>query len=206
MEDALSLPRPISGHLTVIARAVSDILSPAALSVPCMLLGVLASDVPGTYRFALLYFLVAIPLPVAYVLWLVKSGRVTDFHLPNRRDRTGPFLVSIAAALGAAALLYKFGAPAIFLAPVVMGLVQTAALFLITLAWQISIHTATTTALVTFAVLALGSSASILAFLVPLVMWARIYLGRHTPAQAVAGSLLGCGSFAALFALRGIVW
>jgi membrane-associated phospholipid phosphatase len=206
MEDALSLPRPISGHLTVIARAVSDILSPAALSVPCMLLGVLASDVPGTYRFALLYFLVAIPLPVAYVLWLVKSGRVTDFHLPNRRDRTGPFLVSIAAALGAAALLYKFGAPAIFLAPVVMGLLQTAALFLITLAWQISIHTATTTALVTFAVLALGSSASILAFLVPLVMWARIYLGRHTPAQAVAGSLLGCGSFAALFALRGIVW
>ena len=206
MEDALSLPRPISGHLTVIARAVSDILSPAALSVPCMLLGVLASDVPGTYRFALLYFLVAIPLPVAYVLWLLKTGRVTDFHLPNRRDRTGPFLVSIAAALAAAALLYKFGAPAIFLAPVVVALVQTSALFLITLAWQISIHTATTTALVTFAVLALGSGASILAFLVPLVMWARIYLGRHTPAQAVAGSLLGCGSFAALFALRGIVW
>ena len=103
MEDALSLPRPIAGHLTVIARAVSDILSPAALAVPCMLLGVLASDVPGTYRFALLYFLVAIPLPVAYVLWLLKTGRVSDFHLPNRRDRTGPFLVSIAAALGAAA-------------------------------------------------------------------------------------------------------
>ena len=206
MDDALSLPRPFNGHLTVVARAVSDILSPAALSIPCMLLGVLASDVPGTYRFALLYFLVAIPVPVAYVMWLVKSGRVSDFHLPNRRDRTGPFLVSIAAALGAAALLYKFGAPAIFLAPVVMALVQTGALFLITLAWQISIHTATTTALVTFAVLALGSGASVLAFLVPLVMWARIYLGRHTPAQAVAGCLLGCGSFAALFALRGVVW
>src|SRR6185436_890985 len=94
MEDALSIPRPFSAHLTVIARAVSDILSPAALSIPCMLLGVLASDVPGTYRFALLYFLVAIPVPVAYVMWLVKSGRVSDFHLPNRRDRTGPFLVS----------------------------------------------------------------------------------------------------------------
>lgn len=206
MTNVLSLPRPIAGHLSVIARAVSDILSPAVLSIPCLLLGILASDVPGTYRYALLYFLVAIPLPVLYVLWLLKSGRVTDFHLPDRRDRTGPFLISIAGAMGAALLLYYFGAPAVFLAPVLAALLQTLVLFLITLAWQISIHTATTTALVTFAVLALGSGASVLAFLVPLVMWARIYLGRHTLAQTVAGACLGCASFTTLFALRGIVW
>jgi hypothetical protein len=41
---------------------------------------------------------------------------------------------------------------------------------------------------------------------VPLVMWARLYLGRHTLAQTIAGACLGCASFATLFALRGIAW
>jgi len=152
---------------------------------PCLLLGVLASDVSGTYLFALLYFAVAVPVPVMYVVWLVKSGRVDDFHLPERRDRTGPFAVSIAGAVGAAALLYYFGAPVVFLAPVLTALVQTVLLFLITLRWQISIHTATAAGLVTFAILALGSGAAILAVLVPLVAWARVFLGRHTVAQTV---------------------
>jgi membrane-associated phospholipid phosphatase len=195
-----------SRRAAVFARSVSDLLSPAAMAIPCLLLGVLASDVSGTYLFALLYFAVAVPVPVMYVLWLVKSGRVDDFHLPDRRDRTGPFAISIAGAVGAAALLYYLGAPTVFLAPVLTALVQTVLLFLITLRWQISIHTATAAGLVTFAILALGSGAAVLALLVPLVAWARVFLGRHTVAQTVAGAFLGCLSFTMLFALRGIVW
>jgi len=206
MADVAVLSRPMAGHLSALARVISDVFSPAALSIPCLLLGIAFSDVPGTYRYALLYFLVAIPLPLAYVLWMVKSGRVTDFHLPLRRDRTGPFVVSIAGALLAVVLLYVCGAPTVFLAPVTTALAQTLVLFLITLSWQISIHTATTAALVTFAVFALGGTASVLAFLVPLVMWARLYLGRHTVAKTVGGACLGCLSFIALFALRGIAW
>jgi membrane-associated phospholipid phosphatase len=202
----LSIARPFSAHLAAIARSVSDLFSPAALSVPCLLLGVLASDEPGTYRYAILYFFVAIPIPVAYVLWLLKSGRVSDFHLPNRRDRTGPFVVAIAGAVCAAVLLAFLGAPTIFLAPVVTALLLTLGLFLITLKWQISIHSATTTALVTFAVLALGPGAAVLALCIPLVIWARMYLGRHTLAQSLAGACLGCATFMALFALRGNVW
>jgi membrane-associated phospholipid phosphatase len=169
-------------------------------------LGVWASDVPDTYRFAVLYFLIAVPLPVAYVLWLVKTGRVSDFHLPDRRDRKVPFLLAIGSALCAAALLFYFGAPAIFMAPVVTALAETMILFLITLIWQISIHTATTAGLVTFAVLAIGGGATAFLLLVPLVMWARIYLGRHTLAQTVTGACLGCLIFSALFALRGSAW
>jgi membrane-associated phospholipid phosphatase len=205
-EDVLTLGRPISAHLAAVARSISDLFSPAAMSIPCLTLGVLASDVPGTYRYALLYFLIAVPIPVAYVLWLLKSGRVHDFHLPDRRDRTGPFLVSIAGAICAAGVLAYLGAPAVFLAPVLTALVLTLALFVVTLRWQISIHSATTTGLVTFAVLALGSGAVFLASLVPLVIWARMYLGRHTLVQSVAGACLGCAMFVGLFALRGIVW
>jgi membrane-associated phospholipid phosphatase len=42
--------------------------------------------------------------------------------------------------------------------------------------------------------------------LVPVVMWARLYLKRHTLAQTVAGAALGCGAFATLFMLHGIAW
>jgi membrane-associated phospholipid phosphatase len=210
MENALTLQRPVSRDMSArastLARVISDLFSPAALAVPCILLGVYTCQAEGTYWYALWYFLIAVPLPVAYVVWLLLSGRVTDFHLPDRRDRTIPFVVAIGCALGAAVALYLMGAPAEFLAPVVTALAQTMLLFLITLAWQISIHTSTTAGLVTFAALAIGGAAIFLALLVPLVAWARLYLGRHTLAQTVAGAALGTCSFAALFALRGVIW
>ena len=93
-----------------------------------------------------------------------------------------------------------------FRGAIVAAFVQTLLLFAITLVWQISIHTATTAGLVTFAILALGGGASILTLLVPIVAWARLHLRRHTLAQTVAGGVLGTAAFATLFALRGIAW
>ena len=188
------------------ARMISDVLSPPAMAVPALVLGVWASDAVGTYRYAVLYFLLAILMPLLYVVWLLKSGRIADFHLPNRRDRTGPFVVFLLCGLVALGLLVYLGAPASFVAPVIALLFQTLLLFLITLTWQVSIHTASTAGLVTFAVLALGIGAAALFVLVPLVGWARIHLRRHTLAQTLAGALVGCSSFLLLFALRGLAW
>lgn len=202
---ACSVASPSAG-LALSARIISDLFSPAVLSVPALLLGVLASEAPGTYRYAILYFLVAVPLPVLYIVWMLRTGRATDFHLPDRKDRFVPFAVATAAAVAGVVLLYLLGAPAAFLAPVVTALVQTLLLFVITLAWQISIHTASTAGLVTFAALAWGGAALLLSLLLPLVMWARLYLKRHTASQTLAGAVLGCASFGVLFLLEGIVW
>ena len=192
--------------VTKVARAISDICSPAALALPCLLLAVWVSGTPGTIWYALLYFAVAIPVPLVYVVWLVRTGRVPDFHLPRRSDRTGPFAVSLASALVAVGLLIYFDAPSALLAPIVAVFVQTFLLFAVTLVWQISVHTATTAGLTAFAILSLGSGATALVALVPTVTWARLHLGRHTIAQCVAGAVLGSGTFATLFALRGVAW
>jgi hypothetical protein len=202
MDNAIALC-PVRASL---ARVVSDIFSPPALAVPGLLLGVLASDVSGTYRYALLYLLVGVVLPVVYVLWLLKSGRITDFHLSDRRQRRGPFIASLACGFAAFGLLVYLGAPAAFLGPLFALLAEILLLFVITLAWQVSVHTATTAGLVTFACLAFGPAAACWALLVPLVAWARIYLRRHTLAQTLAGAFLGTSCFLALFALRGIAW
>jgi len=188
------------------ARLVSDILSPPMMAIPCMAVGVLYSDVPGTVWYALMYLAVALPLPLVFVMWLVKTGRVTDFHLSARRERIAPFAASVSAALLAAMLLAYYEAPTVFLAPVLTALIQTMLLFVITLVWQISIHTATVAALATFTILALGVEMWPVAVLVPLVAWSRLYLNRHTLAQVVGGAVVGAGTFLTLFALRGIVW
>jgi membrane-associated phospholipid phosphatase len=202
MSNALAIS-PVRASL---ARVISDIFSPPVLAVPALILAVSASDVRGTYRFALLYLLIAVVAPVLYVVWLLKSGRITDFHLSDRRQRRGPFIASLACGIAAWGLLVYLGAPAILLAPILALLLEILLLFVITLVWQVSVHTATTAGLVTFACLAFGPVAAYWIWLVPLVAWARIYLRRHTLAQTVAGACLGSSCFLALFALRGIAW
>jgi hypothetical protein len=148
-----------SRNLYLLARVISDVLSPAALAVPGLMLGVWASREPGTFQYALLYFAIAIPLPMLYVIWLLKTGRITDIHLPNRHERFGPFAVASAAAAGGVALLVALGAPSEFVAPLIAALTQTLLLFAITLAWQISIHTSVSAGLATFAILGIGGAA-----------------------------------------------
>jgi len=196
----------IARPYTMIARTVSDVFSPPVLAAPGLALACWASGVAGVHWFALVYFSMAVLPAACYVVWLVKSGRVADFHLPHRQDRRGVFLVSLASGLAALGTLVYMGAPSSFLAPILALLFQTLVLFLITLTWQISIHTATVSGLVTFAVLVLGGSAIVLFLLIPLVAWGRIYLGRHTPAQTIAGTCLGCSSFVLLFGVYALIW
>jgi hypothetical protein len=195
-----------SGVPARLAHFISDILCPAVLAVPALLIGVWFSGVAETYGYALLYFAVAIPLPVGYLMWLLKTGRIADFHLPNRRDRRGPFVVTSMASLGGVGLLAYLDAPAPFVALLIAAVAQMLVLFLITLTWQISIHAATVAGLATFAALAVGGGALALSLLVPVVMWARVYLRRHTVAQVMAGGALGCATFGTLFTVHGILW
>jgi membrane-associated phospholipid phosphatase len=188
------------------ARAISDLFSPPVAAVPALAVGAWASQSRGTYWYALLYFCIAVLLPVVYVVWAIRTGRIADFHMSNRRERVAPFMVSLLCGLAAWILLIELGAPRDFVAPVLALLVQTLLLFLITLVWQVSVHTAVTASLVTFTCLVVGPSAVLLIGFVPLVAWARLYLGRHTVAQTVVGACVGCSCFAILFALRGIAW
>jgi hypothetical protein len=59
------------------------------------------------------------------------------------------------------------------------------------LVWQLSLHTALAAATVATAVLFLGPPGLIAVPAVPLIAWARLRLGAHTPAQVAAGTILG---------------
>jgi membrane-associated phospholipid phosphatase len=141
---------------------------------------------------AAIYCLLVCLLPLLYVAWMVKRGSISDLHMQIRQQRLRPFVVSLVCTTIAWWVLRFLGAPSVVPLFTLFSLVQIAVVAAITLVWQISMHAMS----ITGAVVATGAffgivPALILLPLIVLVGAARLKLERHTPAQVVAGALVG---------------
>jgi membrane-associated phospholipid phosphatase len=179
-----------------LASTVSHIGSPPLLAATMMALLAWQHAMPAAWAWAAVYLLFAILLPVIFLALLVHAGRVTDMEVQVRRERPVPLVMTLALGWLTTLLLAFGGAPLDMV--VVSGAlwVQTAVVLVITLLWKISMHCATAAAAATLAWYLLGSPLPLIIG-VPLVAWSRVWLGRHTVAQALAGGLLGLGVFGA---------
>lgn len=193
-----------SERLARTARWISNLFSPATLALPAMLMAVYVSDVPGSWRYALVYILVGVGIPLLDILRQLHNGSISDFHLSSRQERRRPFLVSTVSLTAALLIFQAAAAPPVMMAMAQATLLQTVILFGFTLVWQISVHMATITSIVTFMLLAFGSEALPFTLLVPLVGWSRLYLGRHNLPQLVAGGIVGVTSM--LVCLAGVLY
>jgi hypothetical protein len=186
------------------ARLVSDFVSPP---VVWLLLGVaiafkFADSRSQAFIWISVYAGLICALPVSYIAWNVRRGKITDIHMKERRQRFGPFVFSIACSAAGWFVLRLMDTPAIVSTFALFSVLQLAVLATITLVWQISIHSMS----ITGAVVAIGAifgvpQALVVVPLVPLVGAARIKLHRHTLAQVVAGTVLGGALPMLLFAL-----
>jgi hypothetical protein len=186
------------------ARIVSDILSPpvvwATLSFP------MAARVTDDTRQALLWasvysFFVCI-LPVLYVAYMVKQGRITDIHIKVRSQRILPFIVTIACSLIAIALLLLLNAPPLIPMFAIFSMLQIVIMLVITTVWQISLHAmGITSAVVAIGALFGAGAGFLFAPFIGVVGAARIKLRRHTLAQVIAGGIVGGGMTLLLFLL-----
>ncbi|MBA3944643.1 MAG: hypothetical protein H0X37_08790 [Herpetosiphonaceae bacterium] len=175
------------------ARWCSDVGSPPVFTVLTIALiaGAASHTLSGAIAWASALSLIVAGLPLAYVLWLVRCGVVTDIHLPLRRERVGPIIASLLAALGAMLLGYKLAAPLLIQRLLSVYAAQALILGVITLWWKISFHAAAVGFFVGVALALGGTTLAPLLGLVPLVGWARLTLHRHTPRQVIAGAILG---------------
>ncbi len=189
-----------------VARVVSDVFSPPVLAVVIAVLGALLVAQPGAWRFVLVFVGVGILAPIFDVIWLLRTGRISDFHLTKRSERIRPFVVSTAATTLAMVILWALGAPALLIWLAVAALAQTLLLFVLTLRWKVSIHAATSGAFAALVTLAWGirPATGLVVLLIPVVGWARIHLRRHTLAQVVVGATIGAVTMAV--AMRGLLW
>lgn len=177
--------------LNGVATTLSQVAAPPMLAALMMFLAAGASGEPYAWQFAAAYVGLGLALPLAYLVFLVRRGLVSDLDVQKRHQRWRPLLAALFGMVGAVALFAVSGAPPIMLALAGGLLVYMAVAFTITLGWKISMHSAGMAALAMFSVRTYGDPALPLILAIPLMAWARVHLRRHTVAQTIAGAALG---------------
>jgi len=176
------------------ARIISNLFSPPLIALSCIIITALATQSESTFFWILIFIALLIIPPTAYVLTLVHRGKVSDFHMNIREERTRPLFVILAYVALVFLVMYIVGAPRLMLIVTAAALIQILLVFIITLRWKISGH-CTSAAGLAFLTLALyGENVLPLTLIVPVIAWSRIRLGRHTFPQTLAGSFLGAAT------------
>jgi len=186
------------------ARVISDVLSPPIVwALVAFLIAFSAATTTGdALLWGVVYAMFVCLVPALYIGWMVRRGHITDIHIRVRAQRAKPFVVSLGGALLAWFMLRTIGAAPLVLIFALCSFAQIAAMFAITLWWQISMHALSITGAVVVAAILVGLEIGLL--LVPLIFIvsaARVKLNRHTVAQVVAGGILGGMSTLMMFSL-----
>ena len=205
--ESLPPPLPIKSAYTQVARHVSNILSPAVISLPFVLLVSLyrhSSNQATTLFYALITIFFLSIGPLLYIIVGVRLGKFTDVDVSVRSQRLGPFLFSLGSCvLGLGVVVWTHGPKnlvTLFLMVIISGIM----LMIITTKWKISIHASTLAGAVTFLMLLYGIVILPAYLLVILVSWSRVVLRRHTIAQVIAGSLFSIAMTLILVKIRGV--
>jgi len=134
-------------------------------------------------------------LPVLLVFGWIRvkrnNGLKIDMDLPERKDRNYPLLMVILSYFIGAAVLYALNAPSITTILMFCYFSNTLIVFFINLYWKISLHAMGVAGPTTVLIYVFGPVGAIFASIIPVVMWSRVYLKRHTVGQVITGAVLG---------------
>ncbi|MBI5679511.1 MAG: phosphatase PAP2 family protein [Methanobacterium sp.] len=134
-------------------------------------------------------------LPILLVYGWMKSkktrGMQIELDIPERTDRNVPLLMVIISYLIGAVILYMINAPTITTILMFCYFSNTLIVFFINLYWKISIHSMGVAGPAAALIYVFGPIGVIFSTIIPVVMWSRLYLKRHTLLQVISGALLG---------------
>lgn len=174
-----------------LARGVSDVLSPPLIAVIGIFLVATLIDSPSSWWWVGYYLTLTVLFPLAYLVWKVHRGEISDFHIRLREQRIRPLALTLACSITALGSLWVGHAPRVLQIFASLGVLQIGFILLVTLRWKISGHAAAIGSLAIFLWGMYGASAAPALLAIPLVAWARVRLYRHTLAQTLAGLLVG---------------
>ena len=133
-------------------------------------------------------------LSLLYLLSLTRSGKVRDPGSIPKEERVRPLWTVAVLHAGAWGLVTLLGAPAPLRAVLLSYALSTLAFALITPSAKISLHTAGVSGALVCLLFIFGVQGAIFfAPVLPLVWWARHFLGRHTNPELALGMLVGVG-------------
>jgi membrane-associated phospholipid phosphatase len=175
------------------ARIYSNVVSPPVMFALLGLAVALRARpfLPGLAWAAVYGFFVSLA-PILFVLYWLKTGRISELHMSNTSERHLPYVTAVILAILTYIFFTWFGGPPLMRCLLIFNVVELAALAIINVWWLISIHVTGVVATWLIVGLVFGWMASLI--VVPFVIsvaWVRLYLKRHTPWQVIAGAALG---------------
>lgn len=144
----------------------------------------------GVVCFLISIFFTSI-LPYSFIVFLYKKGVINDLHLPRRKDRVLPIIVSLLSLL-TGYLFLDMAAGSFFLIRHIffIYIINLAIIGLITIWWKISFHASYVALFSVIFLYIYGTAALPALLLIPLIGWARVVMKRHTISQVIAGTFL----------------
>lgn len=145
-------------------------------------------------------FLITCIFPVVGIFAMYKAGFIKDVGLNERTERTVPYVLTTLCYLGAGYFLYRVGMPMWIDMFFAGGALAAFINIIVNRWWKISAHGAGMGGLVAlmfrmvasnYAIYNLNIWISAVIIVTGLVLTARVYLGRHTLMQVLAGCANG---------------
>jgi membrane-associated phospholipid phosphatase len=177
-----------------VARIYSNVVSPPVMfAVVGLAFGLHALPGWPGFGWAVLYGLLTSLAPILVVVYLLNTGRIAELHMSNTRERNIPYLSAILFAAIAYGLIAGFNGPELLRCLALFNIIELIMLTVINHFWLISLHATGAIASAMLVGLVFGWPTGLLVGipLVGSVCWVRLFLKRHTPAQVVAGLVLG---------------
>ncbi len=174
----------------MILNIVSRLFDPLVTLGMITVLGAWRSgmSLPAFEFFLLVMLLGMVCLPISFLAWAIRTKRVSNWDVSDRRQRIGVLTAFIPFILFDFFLVNQFG-NVYLLQLFVLFAFWFAGFFAITLFWKISGHTAGTALAAAFVIRWFGWNWWPILFIIPAIAWIRVKTKNHTPAQTVAGAL-----------------
>jgi len=188
------------------ARLISNILAPAPISLPLIVLVALyhARNVLLALFYALVTLFFLSIGPFIYILIALRMGKISDVDVSRRTERAGPFLFGISSVLAGWLVLILLQGPRNLQTVLIITAVSGILMMVTTLWWKISIHASSLGGAATMLTAFYGAIMLPAFLLLILVSWSRVVLRRHTVLQVVAGSLVSIALTLLILKIRGI--
>lgn len=145
---------------------------------------------------------VELALPVIFLIWSLKTKRISDWEMTRIEERRDFFLFVVLVHAISLVLLAALANEELFNLRLILYIIEVFGTY-ITFFWKISAHAAVNTTGVLILVHLFGWWLWPLFLLVPVVAWSRWEQEKHTPLQLLGGTFLTLGYLLFTFWLFG---
>ena len=134
-------PQLVTGPWRKVARVLTEVFQPPVVVLVLLLISpAMEPGFPGTLWFGLLAAMFVCVLPLAYVLVMVKLGRITDHHVSDRRQRPALLLMTLVSVLVGLLVLHLLSGPAGVTVMIIALIGGIGVLAVVSAFWKMSGH------------------------------------------------------------------